>query len=197
MTTKDTLIDTATNLFLGKGYGAVGTAEICKTAGVNRGTFYHFFPSKTDLLIHTINKYAEEFRRAFVEISGSDTPPRDKLIMLFDVPGQANAAWKKEHGFSQGCLVGNMALEVSSNEEPVRVAVERALSNWSSAVEPIISSLIQRGEIPSIDIRRGADLVISMIQGGIVLAKANNDPTRISMMADSAFGALAGLPSKP
>jgi TetR/AcrR family transcriptional regulator, transcriptional repressor for nem operon len=49
--TRDVLIDTAIFLFLGKGYGTVGTAEICRVAGVNKGTFYHFFSSKTDLLI--------------------------------------------------------------------------------------------------------------------------------------------------
>ena len=196
MTTRDLLIETAADLFLGKGYGAVGTAEICKTAGVNRGTFYHFFPSKTDLLVNVIERYAEQFRRAFVDISASDIDPRDKLRSLFDVPGKANAAWKKEHGYSQGCLVGNMTLELSSIEEPVRLAVERALSNWSNAVEPIISSLIQKGDLPAIEIRRGADLVIAMIQGGLVLAKANNDPARITSMAEGAFGALVALAPK-
>ncbi len=99
--TKQRLIETATDLFLGKGYGAVGTVEICSGAGVNKGTFYHFFPSKSDLLIAAIKHYTVSFRDKFEQIARTGAEPADKLTALFNVPAEANRAWRDTNGFAQ------------------------------------------------------------------------------------------------
>ena len=194
METRDRLLQTATDLFLGKGYGVVGTSEICRTAGINKGTFYHFFPSKSALLAAAIAAYAEEFRRDFAAISAGNKPPLEKLQALFDVPARKNADWKKAQGYAQGCLVGNMALELASVDEAVRAAVQDAMLHWRHAIEPVVISLINGGDIPPIDPAEGAELVVGLIQGGIVMAKSQNDPGRIGAMAKVAPGALSGLP---
>lgn len=193
MDTKEKILITATELFLGKGYGVVGTSEICKNAGVNKGTFYHYFPSKSALLIATIERYAEEFRTAFVNISASSNSPRDKITALFSVPAEANRKWKKKHGISQGCLVGNMTLELGAVDETVRQSVKDALQTWQHAIEPIIIELINNGDIPQIQPSRGAELVVAMIQGGLVLAKSENNPDRLAAISIATVGALSSL----
>ncbi|MGH1350519.1 MAG: TetR/AcrR family transcriptional regulator [Methyloligellaceae bacterium] len=193
MDTKEKILITATELFLGKGYGVVGTSEICKNAGVNKGTFYHYFPSKSALLIATIERYAEEFRMAFVNISASRDNPEDKITALFSVPADANIRWKKKNGISQGCLVGNMTLELGTVDETVRQSVKDALRTWQHAIEPIIVELINNGDIPAIQPSAGAELVVAMIQGGLVLAKSENDPGRLTSISLATVGALSSL----
>ncbi|MEQ8823159.1 MAG: TetR/AcrR family transcriptional regulator [Filomicrobium sp.] len=191
--TREKLIDTAIDLFLTRGYGAVGTAELCRQAGVNKGTAYHFFPSKSDLLIAAIEKYTEKFRAAFERIAASDRAPEDKVRELFKVPTSANKKCKSEHGFSQGCLIANMSLELGSVEPEVRLAAQRALKSIQAAIEPIVRELVSAGRIPDIDTRRGAEIILGLIQGGIVLAKGNNDPSKIVQMGRGAIGALREL----
>ncbi|WP_194269414.1 TetR/AcrR family transcriptional regulator [Tritonibacter litoralis] len=194
MDTKQNLISTATELFLGKGYAAVGTTEICKTAGVNKGTFYHFFPSKSDLLIAAIDQYAEEFKASFSRIAELQVAPEEKLRKLFDVPMKANAAWRNEHGFAQGCLVGNMGLELASTDPSVQSAVVTAIDAWAREISPIVKELIEIGDPPKIDAETGANTVVGLLQAGLLLAKIYDDPQRILQMADIALGALASSP---
>jgi len=194
--TRERLIETATELFLGKGYGSVGTSQICASAGVNKGTFYHFFPSKSDLVIVAIEKYSESISDAFVRISQSSSTPSNKLVALFEVPAKANRLWRKANGFAQGCLVGNMTLELSTFNESVRQASEAALRKWAKTIEPIIVGFAKEEGLSDLDPVNGARCVIAMIQGGVLMAKANNDPREITAMASAASGALQSLANR-
>ena len=49
--TRQRLLDTAEKLFYARSYEDVGVQEICREAGVKKGSFYHFFPSKRDLTL--------------------------------------------------------------------------------------------------------------------------------------------------
>jgi TetR/AcrR family transcriptional regulator, transcriptional repressor for nem operon len=191
--TRETLVLTAINLFLGKGYGVVGTTEICREAQVNKGTFYYFFASKSDLLIAAIQHYMTDFEVAFEGIARSEAAPADKLRAIFRVPQKANQDWKASHGFAQGCLVGNMTLELSAVELTVRAATQDALLRWQRAIEPIVAEIGRSEHCRGIDATEGAQLVIGMIQGALVLAKTFNDPTYLERFGALALSALQGM----
>jgi len=195
--TRERLIETATELFLGKGYGAVGTSQICASAGVNKGTFYHFFPSKSDLVIVSMEKYSASIGDAFVRIAQSNATPSSKLAALFEVPAKANRSWRKANGFAQGCLVGNMTLELGAFDEGVRQASKAALRKWAKTIEPIIAEFADVESLSNLSPAQGARCVIAMLQGGLLMAKANNDPREITAMASAVSGALQSLASRP
>ena len=49
--TRQTLRDTAARLWTERGYDAVAVSEICDQAGVSKGTFFYYFPTKEHLLL--------------------------------------------------------------------------------------------------------------------------------------------------
>jgi len=51
------IIAAATELFCRSGYDATGVAEICSTAGVSKGAFYHHFPSKQALFLTILDRW--------------------------------------------------------------------------------------------------------------------------------------------
>lgn len=53
---KNEIIDTAQNLFMTKGYSACSVAEIIDTIGIAKGTFYHYFKSKEEVLDAIVDK---------------------------------------------------------------------------------------------------------------------------------------------
>lgn len=53
---KNEIIDTAQNLFMTKGYSACSVAEIIDAIGIAKGTFYHYFKSKEEVLDAIVNK---------------------------------------------------------------------------------------------------------------------------------------------
>ena len=83
---KNSLMDTAFQLFTSQGMGKTSIAEIAQQAGVAKGTFYLYFKDKYDLREHlVIRKSGELFRRA-LEHSGYERQltPEDKLLAIID-----------------------------------------------------------------------------------------------------------------
>jgi len=191
--TKERLIDVATNLFLGKGYGAVGTSEICTASGVNKGTFYHFFSTKSDLLIAAMERYAGTFTDGFRKVAANTDTPAAKLHALFDVPFKENRKWKKDRGFAQGCLVGNMALELGAVNTPVQEAAQRAMNSWATAIVPIVQEYRETEKLPSLDVDVASQMIVGLIQGGLLFSKTHNDPGKIRMMGTGVEGMLRAL----
>ena len=54
------LVATAHDLFRDPGFDAVSVAHLCQAAGVNKGSFYHFFSSKRELLLEVIGNAWDE-----------------------------------------------------------------------------------------------------------------------------------------
>ena len=55
--TRNHILEAATQLFSKTGYDATGVAEICQSAGVSKGAFYHHFPSKQAVFMELLNSY--------------------------------------------------------------------------------------------------------------------------------------------
>src|SRR5436190_16345540 len=72
--TRDALIAAARKLFAERGYAAVGTEEIVRTAGVTRGALYHHFNGKRELLEAVYEQVEVELTQRIAEeaLSGSD-----------------------------------------------------------------------------------------------------------------------------
>ncbi len=194
---RDRLVHAATELFLGGSFHNVGIAEICDAAKINKGTFYHFFPSKIDLLLEVIEGYVNGIAVRYDEIALSDETPARKIRNVFMVPQAQNEAWKAVHGVASGCFLGNIILELAATEPIVREKSKWAIGMWSKALEPIVAEFLTSEKIRNLDAPAAADVIIGIVQGAHVLAKVKNDPSVFGIYARLAVEMLraAGNPS--
>ena len=58
--TRQRLLDSAQELMYSRSYSDVGVQEICKDAKVQKGSFYHFFPSKSALTVEVLEQLNPE-----------------------------------------------------------------------------------------------------------------------------------------
>lgn len=54
---REKIITAAQSLIELRGYSALGVAEICKSAGVPKGSFYYFFESKEALALTVLDEH--------------------------------------------------------------------------------------------------------------------------------------------
>jgi len=57
---KDRITDTAVKMFIKKGYEKTSLNDIIAKLGIAKGTFYHYFPSKEEMLNYLINQMSED-----------------------------------------------------------------------------------------------------------------------------------------
>src|SRR5471032_2506620 len=81
---KEKILDAARALIELRGYSALGVAEICKSAGVPKGSFYYFFESKEVLALAVIDEHWVVQRLDWERIMRSDTQPLQRLRQLFE-----------------------------------------------------------------------------------------------------------------
>lgn len=193
---RERIIESAGELFLAGSFHKVGIAEICEVARVNKGTFYHFFASKLDLLLEVLDRYAADCRSGFVGVAASQDTPERKLAALFTVPRARNEAWKAIYGSASGCFLGNVVLEMGANEPAVRERAERAICDLTAVMQPVVEAYLKQAlgkERVSADaVRDAADILMTLIQGAQVQAKARNDLSVFDRYAAMAPAIVSG-----
>jgi AcrR family transcriptional regulator len=80
LATRTALLGTARELFAERGYGAVGTEEIVKAAGVTRGALYHHFDGKLELFAAVYEQIESALMAEIAEAVGARaSDPLDAL----------------------------------------------------------------------------------------------------------------------
>lgn len=119
---RERMIAVATRLFLSGGYHGIGIAEICSSAEVNKGTFYHFFPSKTELLLEIIDRRVAEVETLIQGIGATEQAASRKILNLFTMFQGQSKPGPQANQIVPGHLLGNVILELASSSPGVREA---------------------------------------------------------------------------
>src|SRR5271157_5410933 len=79
------LLETAHGLIWRQSYGSVGVDQICEQSRVKKGSFYHFFRSKSELAVAAYEYYWEQRSRLTLDgIFSAQTPPLERLDAYFE-----------------------------------------------------------------------------------------------------------------
>lgn len=80
------IVDVSLHLFSEKGYEQTSVAEIAETAGIGKGTFFYYFPSKEDLLMMLQETlFAEEINNT----DDNDGPYAPRILALVKKMGDS------------------------------------------------------------------------------------------------------------
>lgn len=138
--TREHLLATGESIILGKGFSAVGLAEILGCAGVPKGSFYHYFRSKEGFGVEMLQRYFEHYDARLLEaLDPSQGDARSCLLRYFS--GWLDRHQQCEEG-NQSCLAIKLAAEVSDLSEPMR----EALAEGMGRVIIRLADCIRRGQ---------------------------------------------------
>jgi TetR/AcrR family transcriptional repressor of nem operon len=192
MTTREKLIDSAIELLSNRSYNSVGVQQLCEHAEVKKGSFYHFFPSKRDLTIVALDTIWENFKsQMFLPIFESDLEPVEKIRTMMEQGYKHLVNSKSCNGCVSGCNIGNLAVELSTQDEQIRKKIESIFDEWTRYIEILIQDAISRGQISSkINVRATAQALLAFVEGTLLICKTYNDPEVMKNISDNAFNIL-------
>lgn len=186
---RENLIGSAIELIGNRSYNAVGVQELCEHAGVKKGSFYHFFPSKRHLTLEAIDTIWQSYKGEMLEpICCAQVPALKKLESMLRGSYESQTKSKECGGCMTGCGFGNLALELSTQDEVIRQKIADIFEDWARSLERVIAQAVNEGDLPAdTDTRATSQAIISYIEGIYVLAKAFNDPRMIHRLGEGVF----------
>src|SRR5437660_590172 len=95
----DRLKQAALDLMWEESYGAVTIDDICKRAGVKKGSFYYFFESKAHLAVAALEKmWVEEWKPMMDERFSSSIEPLSRFAIHLETFYQKQCETKAKYG---------------------------------------------------------------------------------------------------
>jgi TetR/AcrR family transcriptional regulator, transcriptional repressor for nem operon len=188
--TKEKLLQVGFDLIWDSSYGSVSVDDICKRAGINKGSFYHFFPSKADLAVAAYEEHWKEKRPLMDSIFSPQSPPLERLQNCCReiLRGQREKAEK--YGHVCGCPYASVGCEIATLDEKIRLKSEQLLNSSKKYIENAIADAIREGSVTVKDPAVAAQRVNSVILGLMVEAKVKNDLKILETMEPTIMGIL-------
>ena len=169
------LLDAAMHVIRAKGYAAARVEDICESAGLTKGSFFHHFKGKEDVALAAADHFAATAAVKFAAAPfRSAADPLDRLLGYIDF----------RKAILQGalsdftCLLGTMVQETYDSHPAIRAACDSHLSAHSAALAKDIADAkrLYAPQAPwSADSL--ALYIQAVIQGAFILAKAKQGPS--------------------
>ncbi|MFI8205358.1 TetR/AcrR family transcriptional regulator [Streptomyces sp. NPDC085937] len=192
---RNKILTAAQSLIEVRGYSALGVAEICKAAGVPKGSFYYFFESKEALALAVLDEHWSAQRRDWASALESDQEPLLRLRALFERTEAAQRAGQADCGTVSGCMFGNLTLEMSNQTEAIRERLQQIFDAQVDMVEEVIAEARERGDAAVADPRAAARSVVAQLEGQVLFAKLYNDTAPLEALWQNCLALLgARLP---
>jgi TetR/AcrR family transcriptional repressor of nem operon len=192
MSNKDKLISSAMDLFHQQGFRLTSIDDLLIASGVCRSNFYYHFKSKEALGLVVLQRKIEEIHSLVVEptLGRVNMPIQQQIEALF----YRMIDYCKSYDFDRGCFFGQVILESESEQPLFQLSMK-----FFKDLEIQLSALIKLGleeqqyVLNGIEPEEFAAAVISLLQGGILLAKGYKQPSVLlssiklltAVMADS------------
>jgi len=159
-----------------RGYAALSVADLCADAGLKKGSFYHFFASKQELVLAAIDHYGERLRCRQREVRECGGSASERLRFLVRQIEDDLKQSRDECGSIRGCPLGNLALEMGDQDEAIRRKVAELFDVWQQNLEELLRYGVEQGEFAILDPKETSKRLLAFIEGSTLLAKAANDP---------------------
>jgi TetR/AcrR family transcriptional repressor of nem operon len=185
----DVALDRAMEVFWSKGYEATSLDDLCEATGLSRSSLYATFGSKRDLLLRTVDRYAEKRAPDLAGILAQPIPVRDAFAALarhFIDQIVAGAG-------RRGCFLGNCAAELPRNDRAALARVRQGLQRTEATFRAALARAAANRELPAdADLDALARFLTAGFQGLRLVGKVNPDRATLEDIAD---GLLRCLPA--
>jgi TetR/AcrR family transcriptional repressor of nem operon len=167
--TRDRIILAGLRLFAAKGYQSTSIVDLLQEADAHSGSFYHFFPTKQDLLLAVLKTYRDGIEPMLLTPAWDGIlDPIAKIFALLAVYRRA----LENSGCTYGCPIGSLALELHEPDPPVRELLSVNFSGWVSHIRACLEAAGSR--LPrSVNTEQLATFVLTTMEGGVMQARTH------------------------
>lgn len=174
---RDVLIEAGQKVLHERGYAATAVQDIAAVAGVPKGSFFNHFGTKEAFAALAIERYVSAFEAVFTQLMENDSLP---VLQRITILIESFVDRVKALGGREGCMVGNLSIEVAGASEPLRTQLSDAFGRWCAPLAGALERAEARGEIAlTVDPATMANFILNGLQGAILRAKVDWTSTSV------------------
>ena len=184
--TRERILDEAKKLVMAQGFAGTSIDDILKAAELTKGAFFYHFKGKADLARALIERHALRDLAMFEDFAAraeaeSDDPLEQMLLFL--------QAFEKHVRSSSdplpGCMYASYTHESTQFEPSIRDFVADTLRKWTSIYVRKFQNILDHYE-PALPVnaRQLAEMIVSIVEGGLVLQRAYGDVRMTSRQSE-------------
>ncbi len=184
MGSKERLIEATIDLMSSQGFQPMGIQSILDKANVTKSNFYYHFKSKEELCLTALEYMSDYFfdKMVLPSLENKEHTPRERLKNF--LTGMARGM--KENSCQRGCPFVNLATETSDFHPAFREQIEKFYMRYRKVLSDCYRDGVESGEFRSeLTAEDAAYLILSSMNGAIVLAKVQKDPAAMERGIDS------------
>jgi AcrR family transcriptional regulator len=167
---RERIVYSAAQLIRMQGVNATGVREVVERADAPRGSLQHYFPGGKQQLVREAIDWAGRFAadavHGFVRLLDPPTPSG-----LFAAMADQWRTEFRTSGYGRGCPVLAATADTAAGSDALRQAASDAFRTWQRPVREALVSMA----VPAPRADRLAVLMISALEGAIVMARAHRD----------------------
>jgi len=192
---RDRLIQATIDLVWTASYGAVSVDAICERAQVRKGSFYHFFASKDDLVVAALDTQWESRRPFLDDIFSPTRPPLERLRRYFAYVVERQSTVRATYGRVLGCFHHSVGSECVQRPADVAAKAQEIIVGLRAYLETTLRDAQAGGLLPLGDPSAQAKALFAFIEGALAQARLHDDLEILRRIPDTAFALIgAGSP---
>jgi len=167
--TREALIQAGTHIIAEQSFDTTGINAVLASAGVPKGSFYYYFPSKEDFGLAVIDRFAADYSQLLAGFLEDSLRPPLARIRRYLESGMAEMDAKACTG---GCPIGNLGQELASRNEAFRARLDAVMRDWERQFAACLAEAREAGELATdADAYQLARTLLSGWEGAILRAK--------------------------
>jgi len=187
---KEKLLSVAFDLIHENSYGAVSVEQICSRAKVNKGSFYYFFKTKTDLVVAAYEEHWRLKEADYESIFSSQNPPLKRLELWCDYIRKIQKQRRKKYNHVCGCPYASVGGELATQDKKISVITRDLIDRHVKYLKTAIADAMKAGVAADGDPETKAKLTHAFVIGLLLRAKIYNDLKILSHLTEAVFALL-------
>jgi TetR/AcrR family transcriptional repressor of nem operon len=133
------------DLFLRQGFNGCGVQELATAAGIPKGSFYSYFPSKEGFAVAVLEEYWVGVQDRFGSIlDDTSLSPVERITRYF----RALSDEKAQDNYANGCLIGSLSSEIANASAEVRSKLSNIFGRWEAPIVECLREAQKKRQIP-------------------------------------------------
>ena len=180
--TRSRILDVAQKSVLLKGFDATSIEEIVASAEITKSGFFYHFKDKNALALALIERHIayedQLFDDLFARAAELSEDPLHVMLIGLKLLAELIADMPGGH---PGCIVATAVYQDRLFDRQVKEANRRAVLGWRARFRAMFVDIVKVYPInDDVGLDALADMVSAVIEGGLVMARALNDPAATS-----------------